>query len=408
MKRFVYLLIIGLLFILLYNLLPSKEAYTSYDPSNPSCTATQELTTVGINARNDGYQGLNGINPGIWCGNNCLGQYTTSALTDYLAAAGLPLGACNMCNCTDSPPSGAEQAAATKASGAAQAAAIKAGAEAQARAITAAAANEASAEQSMANAEQGIANDTLQNRGNYTHPLVVDIFAGPMACPGPVTCGGVTCGIPNCQCAGKPPNETCGPGGYDGCPPCCPPCQANAPCPEPVLCGGIYCSQPNCICSGDPPTCKPGGCPGCGPGIAPSPASQYIGGLVNKQKGYEAECLSNRAQIAANAATLTSFPAKLKSAYAKLKPMELQINTSTQYIQDSKGILEKFIRNQMAEAAAAAAKADGINIDGVAFGMIPQGAIPKLLWLVDKGIPESEVLLKKLAAQAKTAAAKAK
>jgi hypothetical protein len=215
----------------------------------------------------------------------------------------------------------------------------------------------------------------------------------------------VTCGVPNCKCVGIPPNDTCGP--VEGCPPCCPPCQSGTPCPEPVPCGDTYCTQPNCLCYGDPPTCHPGGCAGCGP-IAPSPASQYITGLVDKEKAYEEQCLSNRAQIAANAATLTSFPAKLKSAYAKLKPMELKINKSTQYIQASAGILEKFIRNQMAAAAAAASKANGISIDGVSFGIIPKGAIPKLIWFVEEGMPEAEVLLKKLAAGAKAAGAAAK
>jgi len=357
MKRFVYLLIIGLIFVLLYNLFPSKEGYNGNDGNNP----------------NNPYDGNDGNNPNNpYDGNN---------------------------ENQGPPPETAAQAAAAQATAAQAAAAQTASAQA--------AATQATADQSMAKAMQRIADDTLEGRGDYTHPLVVDIFAGPMACPGPVVCGGVTCGLPNCKCVGIPPNDTCGPGGLDGCPPCCPPCQGGAPCPEPVPCGGTYCTQPNCLCYGDPPTCHPGGCAGCGP-IAPSPASQYITGLVDKEKAYEEQCLSNRAQIAANAATLTSFPAKLKSAYAKLKPMELKINKSTQYIQASAGILEKFIRNQMAAAAAAASKANGISIDGVSFGIIPKGAIPKLIWFVEEGMPEAEVLLKKLAAGAKAAGAAAK
>jgi len=259
-------------------------------------------------------------------------------------------------------------------------------------AIIQAAAQQAAGEASIAKSLQELAHDPLENRGDYANPLVVSVQVGGgggggsgVACPKPTTCGGVACTQPNCLCTGNPPQ--CSPGGgIPGCPPCCPPCKTGSSCPTPIVCGGVTCAQPNCVCSGDPPTCKPGGCAGCAPPPGNDPLNKHYNNLNAKESAQQAQCKANAAQIKANAATLQAFPAKLQAAYAQLKPMASKINANTQYIQDSSGILGAFIKNQVAAAKAAAAKADGIAFGS--FGAIPAGVVPKLLWFVDSAIPQ--------------------
>ena len=151
-----------------------------------------------------------------------------------------------------------------------------------------------------------------------------------------------------------------------------------------LFCNGVTCAQPNCVCSGDPPTCSPGGCAGCAP--PGDPLNIHYNNLNAKENAWEAQCKANAAQIKINAATLKAFPAKLQTAYGQLKPMEEKINSNTQYIQDSSGILGAFIQNQIKAAKAAAAQADGIGFGP--FGAVPRGIIPKLLWFVDSAVPK--------------------
>ena len=271
--------------------------------------------------------------------------------------------------------------------------------------LQAAAQQAAAGQASMAKSIQALANDTLEQRGDFQNPLVVAVQVGGaggggsgsggsgVACPKPISCGGVVCNQPNCICTGNPPR--CSPGGgIPGCPPCCPPCKTGGDCPTPIVCGGVTCAQPNCVCSGDPPTCKPGGCAGCAPLPGSGPLNKHYNNLNAKEQAWEAQCKANAAQIKANAATLQAFPRKLQAAYAQLKPMAAKINTNTQYIQDSSGILGAFIKNQVDAAKAAAAKADGITFGP--FGAIPSAPIPALLKFVNTIIPKGIQMSKKI------------
>ena len=338
MKRFVYLLIIGFSFIIIYNLLPSREGLTG---------------DAGVIA--------------------ALAQQAVAEQAIAQAIQGRPVSS------GGSPQTDAAQTAATTAA-----------AQTQASATAAASNQQAAGQASIAKSIQALANDTLEQRGDFQNPLVVSVRVGGgaggggAACLPSVSCGGIKCSQPNCKCTGNPPR--CSPGGgIPGCPPCCPPCKSGGSCPTPVVCGGVTCAQPNCVCSGDPPRCSPGGCPGCGP-PGNDPLNTHYNNLNAKEQAWEAQCRANAAQINANAATLKAFPAKLQAAYAQLKPMAGNINTSKQYIQDSSGILGAFIQNQVRAAKAAAAQADGIGFGP--FGAIPRGIIPKLLWFVDSAIPK--------------------
>jgi len=340
MRRFVYLLIIGFSFIIIYNLLPSREGLT------------------------DGAAILQGA-----------AQQAAAEQAIAQAIQGRPT------------PSGASQAAATSKA-----------AQTQADATATASKQQAAGQASIAKSIQALANDTLEQRGDFQNPLVVSVRVGGgaggggAACLPSVSCGGIKCSQPNCKCTGNPPR--CSPGGgIPGCPPCCPPCKSGGSCPTPVVCGGVTCAQPNCVCSGDPPRCSPGGCTGCGP-PGNDPLNTHYNNLNAKEQAWEAQCRANAAQIKANAATLKAFPAKLQAAYAQLKPMAGKINASKQYIQDSSGILGAFIKNQVRAAKAAAAQADGLAFGP--FGAIPRGVIPKLLWFVDSAVPKGIQMAKQI------------
>ena len=332
MKSFIHLLIIGFSFIIIYNLLPSREGLTE--------------------------------------GGAIIQAAAQQAAAERAIAQAIQGRA---------TPSGASQATATSQA-----------AQTRSAAVMAASKQQAAGEASIAKSLQELAHDPLENRGDYANPLVVEVQVGGgggggVACPKPTTCGGIACTQPNCLCTGNPPR--CSPGGgIPGCPPCCPPCKTGSSCPTPIVCGGVTCAQPNCVCSGDPPTCKPGGCAGCAPPPGNDPLNKHYNNLNAKESAQQAQCEANAAQIKANAATLQAFPAKLQAAYAQLKPMASKINANTQYIQDSSGILGAFIKNQVAAAKAAAAKADGIAFGS--FGAIPAGVVPKLLWFVDSAIPQ--------------------
>ena len=355
MRRFVYLLIIGFSFLIIYNLLPSREGLTDagaiLQAAAQQAAATQDIAQA------------------------IQGRPSTSGAAQAAAMT---------------------QSAQTQASAVADASRLQAAGQTSiAQSIQSLSNNTASGDASIARSIQALADDTLENRGDYQNPLVVSVRTGGGSnCFPPVTCGGVTCARPNCACIGDPPR--CGPGGgIPGCPPCCPPCKSGGACPTPVVCGGVGCAQPNCMCSGDPPTCKPGGCAGCAPPPgSDDPLNKHYNNLNAKQSAWEAQCKANAAQIKKNAATLQAFPAKLQAAYAQLQPMAAKINASKQYIQDSSGILGAFIKNQVAAAKAAAAKADGIAFGP--FGAIPSAPIPALLKLVDTIIPKGIQMAKRI------------